>query len=583
LKNFREILHFLKPHWKLALVAPLLVLIEVGAELAQPKLMAEIVNNGVLGGEEGIILPVGLKMLFIILCGMVGGVLSIYAAGKVSYAFGADIREALFRKIEYFSFENIDKLQAGSLITRMTSDITRVQHVVQASMRLLFRAPFLFIGSIFMFFSISGNLTFILFVLLPILLFSVIYILRKAFPLFLVVQRKMDRLNTVIQETMAGIRVVKAYVREEGEKERFGKANDDLIDTTLKVSKTVVFLSPIMSLILNIGIVAVIWFGAKGVVSGDMNIGDIMACTNYMAQVLMSLMMASRVIMSITQAQASMERIQEVLHTENKIKVSTDKLPVVKEGGNIVFDHVWFRYGEQSQVEENEDHESSDGYVLRDISFSVKSGETLAIVGGTGSGKTTLVHLLSRFYDVTEGRILIDGEDIRNYTPEELRKKIGIVMQKTVLFSGTIEENLRWGKKDATDEELRRATSQAQIDGFIQGLKDGYDYYIEQGAVNLSGGQKQRLSIARTLLARPEIIILDDSLSAVDYRTESNIRKVLSHIPATKVIIAQRIGSIMDADKILLLEDGNRIGYGTHEELLESNQIYNEIYRSQTG
>jgi ATP-binding cassette subfamily B protein len=566
----------------LTMVAPLLVLIEVGAELVQPKFMAEIVNRGVLGGEENIIFPVGLKMFFITCFGMVGGLLSIYAAGKVSYAFGADIRQALFRKIEYFSFENIDKLQSGSLITRMTSDVTRVQHVIQASMRLLFRAPFLFLGSIIMFFSISGSLTSILFILLPILLFSVIYILRKAFPLFLIVQQKTDRMNTVVQETMAGVRVVKAYVREDGEKQRFGIANDDLINTTLNVSKTVVFLSPVMSLILNIGIVAVIWFGAKGVSFGSMNVGDIMACTNYLAQVLISLMMASHVIMSITQAQASMDRIQEVLHTENKITTLPRKHSVVKKGGDIVFDHVRFRYGEQPPIEKDDD-ESSDGYVLRDISFSVKAGETLAIVGGTGSGKTTLVHLLSRFYDVTQGRIFVDGEDIRNYAPEELRKKIGIVMQKTMLFSGTIAENLRWGNEYATDEELKEAASQAQIDDFIANLKEGYDYYIEQGAVNLSGGQKQRLSIARTLLTKPEIIILDDSLSAVDYRTEANIRNVLNKIPATKVIIAQRIGSIMDADKILLLEDGSVIGYGTHDELLHGNSIYQEIYRSQTG
>ncbi|HOI27735.1 MAG TPA: ABC transporter ATP-binding protein [Paludibacteraceae bacterium] len=585
--NFSKILKFSKPHWKLSLLAPLLVLVEVAAELAQPELMSEIVNKGVIGGDHDVILSTGIKMFVITFFGMIGGVLSIYSAGKVSYTFGADMRQALFRKIAYLSFSNIDKLQTGSLITRLTGDVSKIQHVIQASMRLLFRAPFLFIGAIIMVLSMNKGIVSILLVMLPILLFCIITILKLSYPYFLITQEKTDRLNTILQETLAGARVIKAYVREDSEKERFKVANDDLINTTLKANKITILMMPILSLTINIGIIFVIWIGGIKVGLGQMNVGEIMACINYLAQILMSLMMASRVIMSITEARASMTRIEEVLQIEDK-ESESDGDSDIEDFESLTFNHVSFKYETPNNIAseaKNEDDEDihDDGYVLKDISFTLNNGETLAIIGGTGSGKTTLINLIPRYYEVSDGSIQINGKNIKEYKIKQLRSKIGMVMQKSTLFSGSIADNLRWGKNDATEQEIVDASQKAQIYDFVQTLDEKFDYVLGQGANNVSGGQKQRLCIARTLVKKPQIIILDDSLSAVDFRTEAQLRHTLKETKATKIIIAQRIGSIKEADKILLLDDGKMVGFGTHNELLANNQIYQEIYNSQVS
>lgn len=568
MKSIRIILQFLKKHLTLTLLAPLCVIIEVTAELVQPKIMSEIVNRGVIGGESDIITALGLKMLIITLVGVCAGVFSIYAAGQVSYAFGADMRTKMFSRIQKFSFSNIDRLQTGSLITRITSDVTQVQNVIQASMRLLFRAPFMFIGAIVMVFMLDLKMAYILIIILPILLFTIIYILKKTFPLFTIVQQKMDKFNTVVQELLSGIRVVKAYVREQGERERFEASNEDYIASSLKVSKLIIIMMPAMSFIMNLGVVGVLWFGEYEVADGRLNVGDIMACTNYMTQILMSLMMAQRVIMSITQAEASMVRINEVLETECELDLQSTGVSVPEEG-DLEFNNVSFRY------------EGSNKDQLSNISFNIKKGETLAILGSTGSGKSTLVNLIPRFYDVTEGSIKIGGKDIREIDRKSLQDSVGIVMQNTVLFSGSIADNMRMGKEDATEEEMIDALKKADIADFVLSLPDGLNHKIEQDATNISGGQRQRISIARTLISEPDILILDDSLSAVDLITESKIRKALNKLKMTKIIIAQRISSIKDANKILMIEDGKMLCYGSHDELYKTSAEYKEVYDSQ--
>ncbi len=568
MKSIRIILQFLKKHLTLTLLAPLCVIIEVTAELVQPKIMSEIVNRGVIGGETDIITALGLKMLIITLVGVCAGVFSIYAAGQVSYAFGADMRTKMFSRIQKFSFSNIDRLQTGSLITRITSDVTQVQNVIQASMRLLFRAPFMFIGAIVMVFMLDLKMAYILIIILPILLFTIIYILKKTFPLFTIVQQKMDKFNTVVQELLSGIRVVKAYVSEQGERERFEASNEDYIASSLKVSKLIIIMMPAMSFIMNLGVVGVLWFGEYEVADGRLNVGDIMACTNYMTQILMSLMMAQRVIMSITQAEASMVRINEVLETECELDLQATGVNVPEEG-DLEFNNVSFRY------------EGSNKDQLSNISFNIKKGETLAILGSTGSGKSTLVNLIPRFYDVTEGSIKIGGKDIREIDRKSLQNSVGIVMQNTVLFSGSIADNMRMGKEDATEKEMIDALKKADIADFVLSLPDGLNHKIEQDATNISGGQRQRISIARTLISEPDILILDDSLSAVDLITESKIRKALNKLKMTKIIIAQRISSIKDANKILMIEDGKMLCYGSHDELYKTSAEYKEVYDSQ--
>lgn len=575
-RSTKNILNCLKPNLKWAILSPILVGMEVCAELAQPYLMSEIVNQGVLGQHAEIILPLGLRMLLITFIGMIGGVLSIFAAGHVAYSFGADMRQTLFGRITQFSFRRIDQLQTGSLITRITSDVHKVQSVIQSSMRLLFRSPFLFVGSVVMVLTISKQLSTVLLITLPILLISVTLVVRSAYPIFKKIQEKIDRLNTVVQESIAGIRVVKAYTQEEKEQKRFQEANDNLIEHNLQISKLIVVLGPIMSLILNIGIAFVVYIGAKLIDKGSsVNVGEIMAVTNYLTQILMSLMMAQRIILSITEAQASMGRISEVLDTECRADMTriSPKDTNAKEG-KIRFENVYFRYNEPVE-------NAKDNYVLKGISFSVDTRETIGIIGGTGSGKSSLAQLILRCYTTNQGHIYINDKEINNYNSEDLHHLVGLAMQNIQLFSGTIAENLRWGKANASVEEIKEACKKAQIDDFINSLEKGYDYEIKQGGVNLSGGQKQRISLARTLIGAPAILVLDDCLNAVDLKTEAALNKALKEMECTKIIISQRVSTIKDADRILLLEDGVIIGEGTHQQLMESNSVYQEICRSQ--
>ena len=570
MNELKHILRFLRPHWKWAVLSPLFVATEVVAELLQPYIMSNIVNQGVLGGNSSLIVPMGIQMAVIALLGMVGGLLSIFAAGTVSYRMGADIRSALFRKTMDLSFRDMDKLRIGSLITRMTSDVQRVQGVVQASMRLLFRSPVLFVGAVSMMLMVHLGLSSVLLVLLPILFFSIIKLLKHVYPQIINIQSAMDRQNTIVQEYVSGIRVVKSHVNEEGEQERFRTNNDEVVERSLRVARWMTLLGPIMSLLLNIGIAVIVYYGARLLELGEVNVGDIMACVNYMAQILLSLLMGSHIIVSITEARASMSRVDDVLSSAEPMSAE------VRDGAGdtsdmaIVFDHVSFSYDEGVGKE-----------VLRDLCFSVKRGGTLAIVGGTGSGKSSVANLIARFYQPSAGTIWLNGQELNSYGEERLRKEVGMVMQDALLFSGTLRDNLRWGNLSATDDDLLLACEKAQIANFVRAQPEGLDYQISQKGLNLSGGQRQRFSIARAIVGDYTVLLLDDCLSAVDMRTEMLIRKELEKIEATKVVISQRMSSVRHADHILVLEQGRIIAQGTHESLYASCDLYKEMVDNQ--
>lgn len=551
-------------------MSPLFVATEVVAELLQPYIMSNIVNQGVLGGNSSLIVPMGIQMAVIALLGMVGGLLSIFAAGTVSYRMGADIRSALFRKTMDLSFRDMDKLRIGSLITRMTSDVQRVQGVVQASMRLLFRSPVLFVGAVSMMLMVHLGLSSVLLVLLPILFFSIIKLLKHVYPQIINIQSAMDRQNTIVQEYVSGIRVVKSHVNEEGEQERFRTNNDEMVERSLRVARWMTLLGPIMSLLLNIGIAVIVYYGARLLELGEVNVGDIMACVNYMAQILLSLLMGSHIIVSITEARASMSRVDDVLSSAEPMSAEARDGADDSSDMAIVFDHVSFSYDEGVGKE-----------VLRDLCFSVKRGGTLAIVGGTGSGKSSVANLIARFYQPSAGTIWLNGQELNSYGEERLRKEVGMVMQDALLFSGTLRDNLRWGNLSATDDDLLLACEKAQIADFVKAQPEGLDYQVSQKGMNLSGGQRQRFSIARAIVGDYPILLLDDCLSAVDMRTEMLIRKELEEIEATKVVISQRMSSVRHADHILVMEQGCIIAQGTHESLYASCDLYKEMVDNQ--
>lgn len=551
-------------------MSPLFVATEVVAELLQPYIMSNIVNQGVLGGNSSLIVPMGIQMAVIALLGLVGGLLSIFAAGTVSYRMGADIRSALFRKTMDLSFRDMDKLRIGSLITRMTSDVQRVQGVVQASMRLLFRSPVLFVGAVSMMLMVHLGLSSVLLVLLPILFFSIIKLLKHVYPQIINIQSAMDRQNTIVQEYVSGIRVVKSHVNEEGEQERFRTNNDEVVERSLRVARWMTLLGPIMSLLLNIGIAVIVYYGARLLELGEVNVGDIMACVNYMAQILLSLLMGSHIIVSITEARASMSRVDDVLSSAEPMSAEARDGADDSSNMAIVFDHVSFSYDDGVGKE-----------VLRDLCFSVKRGGTLAIVGGTGSGKSSVANLIARFYQPSAGTIWLNGQELNSYGEERLRKEVGMVMQDALLFSGTLRDNLRWGNLSATDDDLLLACEKAQIADFVKAQPEGLDYQVSQKGMNLSGGQRQRFSIARAIVGDYPILLLDDCLSAVDMRTEMLIRKELEKIEATKVVISQRMSSVRHADHILVLEQGRIIAQGTHESLYASCDLYKEMIDNQ--
>ena len=566
---------YITPYLGAFLMGPLMMLTEVAGEGALPKLMSLIINNGVAGRDTGYILKTGLLMAAVVVCMAVGGILGSYFAAKASINFTADLRRDVFKRVQQFSFANIDSFSTGSLVTRLTNDIQQVQNVLTMGLKMALRAPGMFVGALFMAFMMNGKLAAILLVVIPLLSLAIGLILKTAFPRFEAMQKKLDRLNSGIQESLTNVRVVKSFVREEFEIGKFVGLNQDLKDSGMRALKIVIATMPVMMLAMNVTTLAVVWYGGNLIIGGSMPVGDLTAFTTYIVQILMSLMMLSMVFLQSSRARASLKRIAEVLDTVvdlNDDQAARKELRVEK--GSVEFKDVSFGYGK----------DGSDR-VLEHISFQAEPGQTIGIIGATGSGKTSLVQLIPRLYDVTEGAVLVDGVDVRDYSLKNLRNGVGMVLQKNVLFSGTIEENLRWGDEDASREEIVKAAVNAQADGFVTAFKNGYHTEIGQGGAGVSGGQKQRLCIARALLKKPKILILDDSTSAVDTATEAAIRESFKNElkDTTRIIIAQRISSVQDADRILVLDDGKIIGSGTHEELLRTCRAYEEIYATQIG
>ena len=565
---------YITPYLGAFLMGPLMMLTEVAGEVALPKLMSLIINNGVAGRDTGYILKTGLLMAAVVVCMAVGGILGSYFAAKASINFTTDLRRDVFKKVQQFSFANIDSFSTGSLVTRLTNDIQQVQNVLTMGLKMALRAPGMFVGALFMAFMMNGRLAAILLVVIPLLSLAIGLILKTAFPRFEAMQKKLDRLNSGIQESLTNVRVVKSFVREDFEIGKFSGLNQDLRDSGMRALKIVIATMPVMMFAMNVTTLAVVWYGGNLIIGGSMPVGDPTAFTTYIVQILMSLMMLSMVFLQSSRARASLKRITEVLDTVvdlNDDQAARKELRVEK--GSVEFKDVSFGYGKGGDR------------VLEHISFKAEPGQTIGIIGATGSGKTSLVQLIPRLYDVTEGAVLVDGVDVRDYSLKNLRNGVGMVLQKNVLFSGTIEENLRWGDEDASREELVKAAVNAQADGFVTAFKNGYHTEIGQGGAGVSGGQKQRLCIARALLKKPKILILDDSTSAVDTATEAAIRESFKNElkDTTRIIIAQRISSVQDADRILVLDDGKIIGSGTHEELLRTCRAYEEIYVTQTG
>ncbi|RHQ19194.1 ABC transporter ATP-binding protein [Lachnospiraceae bacterium AM48-27BH] len=564
---------YIKPYLSAFLLAPLLMLTEVFGEILLPKFMSMIINNGVADRDTGYIIRMGIIMVLTAIVMAAGGIGGAYFSAKASICFTSDLRDALFAKVQNFSFKNIDQYSTGSLVTRLTNDVQQVQNVTMMGLRLLFRAPGMLIGALIMAFLMNAKLALVILIVIPFLSIAIVTIMVKAFPRFTLMQKKIDKLNSGIQEALTNVRVIKSFVREDYEEEKFQTMNQDLKDSSLNAMKIVIATMPIMMFAMNVTTLAVVWYGGNIIIAGNMQVGDLTAFTTYIVQILMSLMMLSMVLLQSSRAIASVKRISEVLDTEIDLtdeNASRKDLKVTE--GKVEFKDVAFSYS-------NEGGEK----ILEHINFTAEPGKVLGIIGTTGSGKTSLVQLIPRLYDVTEGQVLVDGVDVREYSLKNLRDGVGMVLQKNVLFSGTIDENLRWGNEEASEEEVRNAAKAAQADGFVTSFTNGYDSDLGQGGSNVSGGQKQRLCIARALLKKPKILILDDSTSAVDTATEAKIRESFSTTlkDTTKIIIAQRIGSVESADKIIVLDDGRIIGMGTHEELMKNCEAYQEIYYSQ--
>ena len=574
LKRYKK---YITPYLSAFVIGPLMMLTEVAGEVMLPKFMSMIINNGVASRNVAYIGKMGTLMVLTVLFMAVGGILGAYFSAKASISFTSDMRNDLFRKVQQFSFENIDGYSTGSLVTRLTNDVQQVQNVLMMGLRMALRAPGMFLGALIMAFMMNRQLAVIILIVIPLLLAAILLILKTAFPRFGEMQRRLDRLNSGIQESLTNVRVVKSFVREDHEIEKFSKLNDDLKESSLRALRIVIATMPVMMFAMNVTTLAVVWYGGNIIIAGKMPVGDLTAFTTYIVQILMSLMMLSMVFLQSSRASASMKRINEIFDTEiglnddhakNKDKKVTE--------GCVEFKNVSFGYGGENGRKD---------LVLEGISFTAEPGQTIGIIGSTGSGKTSLVQLIPRLYDVTGGEVLVDGVNVKEYSLKHLREGVGMVLQKNILFSGTIEENLRWGNEDAPMEDVIRFSESAQADPFVKTFKNGYDTEMGQGGVNVSGGQKQRLCIARALLKRPKILILDDSTSAVDTATEAKIRESLYHDlkDTTKIIIAQRISSVQEADQILVLEDGKIIGHGTHEELLKTCEAYSEIYTTQIG
>ena len=564
---------YVKPYLPAFIIGPLMMIVEVIGEVVLPKLMANIINVGVTNGSAGYITGTGALMILVALLMMAGGVGGAYFGAKAAVSFAADLRKDAFDKVQTFSFANLDQFSTGSLVTRLTNDITQVQNLINMALRMMLRAPGMLIGALIMAFVMNAELAVIVLIVIPILVGAIAVLIKIAFPKFKIMQKKLDALNSNIQEMLTNVRVIKSFVRGDYEEKKFAASNEDLKQTSLGAFKTIIIVMPLMMLMMNGTTLAVVWFGGRQIIVGNMQVGDLTAFTTYIVQILMSLMMLAMVILQSSRALASLSRIREILDTEVDLNDEHCKEPdKIVSSGRVEFRDVSFRY-----YKENKEA------VLSHISFAVKSGQTLGIIGSTGSGKTTLVQMIPRLYDVDEGEVLVDGVNVKDYTLENLREGVGMVLQKNVLFSGTILENLMWGDANASMEEVRKAAQAAQADGFVSSFTGGYEMDLGQGGVNVSGGQKQRLCIARALLKKPKILILDDSTSAVDTATEAKIRESFAGElkNTTKIIIAQRISSVQEADEIMVLDDGKIVGFGKHEDLLASCEAYQEIYYSQ--
>lgn len=555
-----------------SILSPIFVTLEVIMEILIPIMMASIIDDGVNKGNLNHVWFMGIIMILVAMLSLTFGVMSGKYAARASAGFARNIREAMFTSIQDFSFANIDKYSTAGLVTRLTTDVTNVQNSYQMVIRICARAPFMLIFAMIMTFIISGRLALIFLGAIIVLGVILGFIMTRAFSYFSEVFKKYDALNASVQENVNAIRVVKAYVREDYEKEKFGKASRNVYNMFVKAEKIVILNNPVMMFVMYASILLLSWLGAQMIVGGSLTTGELMSMFTYVINILMSLMMISMVFVMISMSKASAERIVEVLNEKSSLTNGVNPVMQVPDG-SIIFKNVDFSY-----------KDNKDNCVLEHIDFHIKSGETIGIIGGTGSAKSSLVQLIPRLYDVTSGEVQVGGINVKDYDIETLRNEVAMVLQKNVLFSGTIKDNLRWGNEQATDEEMLHACRQAQADEFIQTFPDGYDTYIEQGGSNVSGGQKQRLCIARALLKKPKILILDDSTSAVDTKTDALIRKAfIQEIPdTTKLIIAQRISSVQDADRILVLHEGRINGMGTHEELLAGNAIYQDVYESQT-
>ena len=570
---------YVRPYLRYFILGPIMMMVEVVGEVVLPQLMANIINIGAANRDTGYILKMGGLMVLMAGLMMLGGVGGAYFGAKASVNFAADLRKDVFSKVQKFSFSNIDKFSTGSLVTRLTNDITHIQNMINMALRMMLRSPGMLIGAIIMAFRINTRLAFILLLVMPILTVVIVIVLRMAFPRFDAMQKKLDSLNSNIQETLMNVRVIKSFVRGEYEEERFAKSNQELKDASLNAFKVVIVQMPLMSLAMNVTTLAIVWFGGNQIMAGTMLVGDLTAFTTYIVQVLMSLMMMAMILLHASRAITSGRRISEVLDTEIDL---TDDQAAHKEKqiekGGIEFRNVTFSY-----YKEKMEGEYSAREVLSNINLNIKPGQVVGIIGSTGCGKTTLVQMIPRLYDVDQGEVLVDGINVKDYSLHNLREGVGMVLQKNILFSGTIMENLEWGDENASEEEIREVSAQAQADQFVSCFTDGYETELGQGGVNVSGGQKQRLCIARTLLKKPKILILDDSTSAVDTATEARIREAFSTSlkNTTKLIVAQRITSVIESDQIIVMDDGRIVGVGDHQELLEGNKTYQEIYYSQ--
>ena len=569
----KKLASYIKEYKKASILTPIFVVLEVVMEVIIPMLMSKIIDVGIPNNDIKYILEIGILLTVSAIMSLLFGMLSGRFAAKASSGFAKNLRQGMFYKIQNFSFEDIDKFSTSSLITRLTTDVTNVQMAFMMIIRILIRGPVMLLAALFMAFSIDVRLSCVFLVSIPILGVALFYIAIKAHPNFERVFKKYDKLNEVVQENVGGIRVVKAYANEEHEEKKFENVNNEVYNYFKKAEKIVAFNSPIMQFVVYFSVLIISWLGAKYIIGGTFQTGELSSLITYAWQILMSLMMLSMVFVMIIIAQSSAERIVEVLDQEPSIKNKRNPIKTIKDG-SISFENVSFAYS---------DEKDPNKYALQDINLEIKSGETIGIIGGTGSSKSSLVQLIPRLYDATKGTVKVGGVNVKDYDMEALRDSVSMVLQKNVLFSGTIAENLRWGNPNADDEELERVCKLAQADSFIQEFPDKYDTMIDQGGTNVSGGQRQRLCIARALLKKPKILILDDSTSAVDTKTDSYIRKAFrEEIPnTTKIIIAQRVTSVEDCDRIIVMDEGKINGIGTSEELLKTNKIYQEVYNSQ--